>query len=401
MRWPEEAPSAAWADATAGRRPRRAAAGPRAPATPPEEAPSVHSHSPRPVRGRVLRRSAHDLRAADRATEWARWSNDFKAMQRTAPPSSTTTPTTRRRVQVRRRGRSHNALIRLKGWSSWWQAQVDNPPKMQFVIAFDGVDTHQRFHGLRKVELDMPRIDPIVPAPARRARVPARAGRARRSARTARACSSTAPSTASSRTSSAPTRSSSSACSRARTAAICGTAAGSSRPTRTTMGLPHPRLDAFWAAKTPSAIAAIADMDEALLEWAAEAMLADRRRLLDRPLELLPLRSPDARLAVASARPRRGHRLDRPRIDPLDYWGGDPGWAPPWQHYVAVIKDYALARALRRRASPRVRGLGGGAASRDARSLRGADPRRRRRRSHASVHLRRPPERRSPTCGSR
>ena len=54
----------------------------------------------------------------------------------------------------------HNVLIRLKGWSSWWQAQVDNPPKMQFVLAFDGVDTHQRFHGSRKVELDMPRIDP-------------------------------------------------------------------------------------------------------------------------------------------------------------------------------------------------------------------------------------------------
>ena len=53
-------------------------------------------------------------------------------------------------------------MIRLKGQSSW--AEViqagDNPPKMQFVISFNEVDTNARFHGLRKVELDMPRIDP-------------------------------------------------------------------------------------------------------------------------------------------------------------------------------------------------------------------------------------------------
>src|SRR5262245_29877570 len=54
----------------------------------------------------------------------------------------------------------HNALIRLKGWSSWWQSEMDNPPKLQFVISFNDVDSHGRFHGLRKVELDMPRIDP-------------------------------------------------------------------------------------------------------------------------------------------------------------------------------------------------------------------------------------------------
>jgi len=51
-------------------------------------------------------------------------------------------------------------LIRLKGQSSWQQTvDLDENPKMQFVIAFNEVDHDGRFHGLRKVELDMPRSD--------------------------------------------------------------------------------------------------------------------------------------------------------------------------------------------------------------------------------------------------
>jgi len=51
-------------------------------------------------------------------------------------------------------------LIRLKGQSSWQQTvDLDENPKMQLVIAFNEVDHDGRFHGLRKVELDMPRID--------------------------------------------------------------------------------------------------------------------------------------------------------------------------------------------------------------------------------------------------
>src|SRR5205085_349272 len=30
-----------------------------------------------------------------------------------------------------------NSMIRLKGWSSWWQSQSDPDPKMQFAIGFD------------------------------------------------------------------------------------------------------------------------------------------------------------------------------------------------------------------------------------------------------------------------
>jgi hypothetical protein len=51
-------------------------------------------------------------------------------------------------------------LIRLKGQSSWRHSvELDDPPKMQFVVAFNEVDRAGRFHGVRKIELDMPRSD--------------------------------------------------------------------------------------------------------------------------------------------------------------------------------------------------------------------------------------------------
>lgn len=53
------------------------------------------------------------------------------------------------------------AWIRLKGNSSWFSAVKKNPNvKKQFVIAFDqGADTKARFHGVQKIELDMPTLD--------------------------------------------------------------------------------------------------------------------------------------------------------------------------------------------------------------------------------------------------
>lgn len=52
------------------------------------------------------------------------------------------------------------AMIRLKGQSSWWETiAFDERPKMQFVISFNEVDPGRRFLGVRKVELDMPRTD--------------------------------------------------------------------------------------------------------------------------------------------------------------------------------------------------------------------------------------------------
>lgn len=53
-----------------------------------------------------------------------------------------------------------NVVMRLKGASSWLQTiDLDENPKMQFLIAFNEVDPEGRFLGVRKVILDMPRSD--------------------------------------------------------------------------------------------------------------------------------------------------------------------------------------------------------------------------------------------------
>jgi hypothetical protein len=54
-----------------------------------------------------------------------------------------------------------DAFIRLKGDSSWREAaEFDGAAgKMQFVIAFDQIDSNASFHGLDKITFDMPRTD--------------------------------------------------------------------------------------------------------------------------------------------------------------------------------------------------------------------------------------------------
>ena len=223
-----------------------------------------------------------------------------------------------------------NALIRLKGWSSWRQALPDNPPKLQFVIAFNEVDSAGRFHGLRKVELDMPRIDQtylrqrVSLAYLRALGLPAQC------ANNARVFINGAfyglfTNTGATRQGVHP-------------APVPGIGPRRSLGIRhqlatneDTMALPHPRLDAFWAAKDVAAIAAISDVDEAMLEWAAEAMLADADGYWLGHQNFF-----------IYDHPARGwlwipHDLDAdinwldPRIDPIYYWGGDPTWAPPWR----------------------------------------------------------------------
>ena len=232
-----------------------------------------------------------------------------------------------------------NALIRLKGWSSWWQSQMDDPPKLQFVIAFNEVDSHARFHGLRKIELDMPRIDPsylrqrIALSYLRSLGVPAQ-------------CANSARVFINGAFYGLYTnleRPDQDFITRVFPGADHGDLwdyGGALQTNTDTMGLSKPRLNAFWAATDAASVAAITDMDEALQEWAAEAMLAD----------------PDGYWIGHSNwliydHPTRGwlwipHDLDAtidwldPRIDPMYYWGGQTaGWAPPWQHYVAVLKD--------------------------------------------------------------
>jgi len=53
-----------------------------------------------------------------------------------------------------------DAMIRLKGASSWDETvALDEDPKMQFVIAFNEVNEDGRYRGARKLALDMPRTD--------------------------------------------------------------------------------------------------------------------------------------------------------------------------------------------------------------------------------------------------
>ena len=105
-----------------------------------------------------------------------------------------------------------------------------------------------------------------------------------------------------------------------------------------TVSQPHPRLDAWWAATDAAALAAIADMDETLAEWAGEAMIADADGywighnffLYDHPTRgwLWIPHDLDATIDWVDV-----------EVDPLYYWGGEATWSGPWPHYAAVIKD--------------------------------------------------------------
>jgi hypothetical protein len=237
-----------------------------------------------------------------------------------------------------------DAMIRLKGQSSWREVVEagDNPPKMQFVISFNEVDPKGRFHGLRKVELDMPRIDPsylrqrLTLSYLRALGLPAQCANSGRLIING---------------------------------AFYGLYANLGRPDREfvqrvfpgqdtgdlwdggwgletneeTASQPHPRLDAWWAVGDVASLAAIADVDEALAEWAGEAMINDSDGFwIGRNNFLL------------YDHPTRGwlwipHDLDATidwvseLVDPLTYWGRYTMWDGPWPHYAAVVKDPAAA----------------------------------------------------------
>ena len=272
-------------------------------------------------------------------SEWAALMSDFRSMQQNMAAHDDYHPY--HYLAEFKYGNEviRNALIRLKGWSSWWQSQMDDPPKLQFVIAFNEVDSHARFHGLRKIELDMPRIDPsylrqrIALSYLRSLGVPAQ-------------CANSARVFINGAFYGLYTnleRPDQDFITRVFPGADHGDLwdyGGALQTNTDTMGLSKPRLNAFWAATDAASVAAITDMDEALLEWASEAMLGD----------------PDGFWIghtnwLIYDHPTRGwlwipHDLDAtidwldPRIDPMYYWGGQTaGWAPPWQHYVAVLKD--------------------------------------------------------------
>jgi hypothetical protein len=91
--------------------------------------------------------------------------------------------------------------------------------------------------------------------------------------------------------------------------------------------------------KTTADLAAVADVDEALAEWAAEAMILDadgfwigRQNffLYDHPTRGWLWVPHDLDAAVDWA---------NPKTDPVFYWGHMMPWDKPWAHYAAVIND--------------------------------------------------------------
>ena len=110
---------------------------------------------------------------------------------------------------------------------------------------------------------------------------------------------------------------------------------------QSTQAEPKPRLDAWRAIKTTADLAAIADVDEALAEWAAEAMILDADGFwIGRQNFFI------------YDHPKRGwlwvpHDLDAAidwvdaKTDPIFYWSHMRPWDKPWAHYAAVINDPA------------------------------------------------------------
>ncbi len=167
-----------------------------------------------------------------------------------------------------------DAYIRLKGDSSWREAAMYDGQngKMQFVIAFDQVDSNADFHGASKIGFDMPRTDPtfmrdrIANAWLRSIGVPA-------------ICATNAVLTVN--------------------GSLYGLFVVEERiahhfvkewfpgnsdgdlfkggwtPETNETNPNWTRLDQFWAAATPGQLAAIVDLPPSMLSWAAEAMLND------------------------------------------------------------------------------------------------------------------------------
>ena len=217
-----------------------------------------------------------------------------------------------------------DAMIRLKGQSSWREAVEagDNPPKLQFVISFNEVDPTARFHGLRKVELDMPRIDPsylrqrLALSYLRALGLPAQCANSGRlivngtfyglytnlERPEQEFLQRVFPG--------------------AGRRATCGTAAGAWRRTRRPRRSPTRGSTRGGRSTTSASLAADRGRGRGARRMGGRG--DDRRlgRLLDRPPQLLPLRSSDARLAVDPARPRRDHRLGRANSSIRSiYWG--------------------------------------------------------------------------------
>jgi hypothetical protein len=236
-----------------------------------------------------------------------------------------------------------DATIHLRGDSSWREAAAFDGAqgKMQFGIVFDAVNANATFHGISKIKLDMPRTDPTF----MRDRI---ANTWLRSIDIPAACSTSAQ------------------------LMINGSLYGvfvaeenighhlldeffpgngggdlwdGGEIAQTNKSNPNrARLEAFWDATTPAALAAIVDVRGSLLSWSAEALLNDADGYWGGDHNFF-IYDQGAKGYVFFP-----HDLDssldylgRFDSDPITWWSVRPDWELPIpQHYLTVIGDDGL-----------------------------------------------------------
>jgi hypothetical protein len=124
-------------------------------AAPPDAGSSDLEPCPEPLKQDLFPEYQVDIDAA----EWAAMEEEFVDWQ--ARSDAGLDPHPYHHVVLRYQGvEVPNVLMRLKGNGSWHETVANDPdPKMQFVLAFNEIDPEGRFYGMRKVDLDMPRLD--------------------------------------------------------------------------------------------------------------------------------------------------------------------------------------------------------------------------------------------------
>jgi hypothetical protein len=240
---------------------------------------------------------------------------------------------------------SMNAVIHLRGDSSWREAVAYDGAngKMQLAIVFDETNPDAAFHGLGKIKLDMPRTDPTF----MRDRI---ANTWLRSVAIPAPCSTSAQLMVN--------------------GSLYGLFVaeenighhlikqffpgnsdgdlwdGGQTIQTNSMNPNRARQQAFWDATTPAALTAIVDVPSSLLSWTAEALLNDADGYWGGDHNFF-IYDQGARGFVFFP-----HDLDssldylgRFDSDPITWWTVRPDWLLPIpQHYLIVIHDDGLRR---------------------------------------------------------
>lgn len=208
------------------------------------------------------------------ADEWAKLDYEFR--NRDALVAAGIDPKTFHPIVFHYGGETvPDAMIRLKGQSSWRQTVRDDGDKarMQFVVSFEEVNPAAKFHGLSKIVLDMPNNDPTF--------LQERLGFATMAEifGMAAPCANSARVTINGQYYGLYVNEEhigGAYIKRVFPDAPDGDLFAAGRTPKTNELMPNDdKLAAFWAANDIASMAAVVDMDASVAEWAAEAMLND------------------------------------------------------------------------------------------------------------------------------